>query len=70
MSDRTSESTLPRKQSTPLMYFLGFIFLVFIGILIFTYTVTKRTNPIYVDEHGKPINADSTQHDSGGGHTQ
>ncbi len=28
----------------------------FIGILVFAYVVTKRTNPIYVDEHGRPLN--------------
>ena len=28
----------------------------FIGILIFAYVVTKRTNPIFLDEHGRPLN--------------
>jgi len=30
---------------------------IFIGILIFVYIVTKRTHPIFLDEHGKPTNA-------------
>jgi len=32
---------------------------IFIGILIFVYIVTKRTHPIFLDEHGKPTNAAS-----------
>jgi hypothetical protein len=42
------------KQGTPLSYFLCFISAVFIGILIFAYIVTKKTNPVFLDEHGKP----------------
>ncbi len=36
-------------------YLLGFIFVLFIGILVFVYIVTKKSNPILLDEHGKPI---------------
>ena len=43
-----------QKQSSPLMYFLGFVFVLFIGILIFCYVVTKRTNPVFLDQHGQP----------------
>jgi hypothetical protein len=32
----------------------------FIGILIFTYVVTKRANPIFLDEHGRPVNQQSS----------
>ncbi len=46
-----------RKQGSPLAYFLMFISCLFIGILIFAYMVTKRTHPIYVDEQGRPVNA-------------
>jgi len=70
MSETTSQQTFPRKQSSPLMYFLVFMSLIFIGILVFAYTVTKRTHPVYLDEHGKPVNAESAHHDSGGGHSQ
>jgi hypothetical protein len=45
------------KQSSPLLYFLAAIMLIFIGILIFVYAVTKRTHPIYLDEHGRGVNA-------------
>ena len=46
-----------RKQGSPLLYFLAMVMAVFIGILIFVYIVTKRTHPIFLDEHGKPTNA-------------
>jgi len=48
-----------RSHRPALVYFLAFVFLLFIGILIFCYVVTKRTNPIYLDEHGKPVAVDS-----------
>lgn len=50
-----------RKQGSPLAYFLGFIFVLFIGILIFCYVVTKRASPVFVDVHGKPV-AESSEH--------
>lgn len=48
------------KQGSPLLYFLGFVFVLFIGILIFCYFVTKRANPVLLDGHGKPV-AESSQ---------
>lgn len=50
-----------RKQASPLLYFLSFIFVLFIGILIFCYVVTKRTNPVFIDANGKPV-ASSARH--------
>jgi len=50
-----SETPVSRKQGTPLLYFLIFVFVLFIGILIFCYTVTKRANPVQVDLNGKPV---------------
>jgi len=47
------------KKPAPLAYFLGFVFVLFIGILVFCYAVTKRANPVYLDEHGKPAAASS-----------
>jgi len=49
----------PRKKPAPLVYFLGVVFVLFIGILVFCYMVTKRTNPVFLDEHGKPAGAAS-----------
>ena len=49
------------KKPAPLTYFLGFVFVLFIGILIFCYVITKRTNPVFLDQHGKPV-AEGSQH--------
>ncbi|HKH97982.1 MAG TPA: hypothetical protein VJ999_02650 [Candidatus Sulfotelmatobacter sp.] len=49
------------KKPAPLTYFLGFVFVLFIGILIFCYAITKRTNPVFLDQHGKPV-AESAEH--------
>lgn len=54
----------PRKPRAPLVYFLAFIFVLFIGILIFCYVVTKRTNPVFLDSHGKP----AVEHSDGSHH--
>ena len=53
-----------KKKQAFLTYFLGFVFVLFIGILIFTYVVTKRTNPVMLDQNGKPV-ASSPAHDNG-----
>jgi hypothetical protein len=34
---------------------LSLIFVLFVSILIFVYVVTKRTNPVILDQHGKPV---------------
>ena len=46
-----------RRKPAPLAYFLGVVFVLFIGILVFCYVVTRRTNPVFLDEHGKPVSA-------------
>ena len=52
----SAEKTLrARKKTPPLLYFLSFIFVLFIGILVFCYAVTKRTNPVFLDANGKPV---------------
>ena len=33
----------------------GLISVLFIGILIFTYVVTRRANPVMLDERGRPL---------------
>jgi cytoskeletal protein RodZ len=54
----------PRKWQSPLAYLLIFVSLVFIGILIFCYVVTKRANPVFLDAHGKPVaeNSENSKH--------
>lgn len=67
MSGKSGDMTTERKQGSPLLYFLGFVFCLFIGILIFAYMVTKKTHPVYTDEHGNPTNAEtSDQHAKAG----
>jgi len=53
-----------RKQGSPLLYLLGFVFVLFIGILIFCYLVTKRANPVMLDAQGHPVtqSAESSHH--------
>lgn len=60
MSESETANELQRRQGSPLLYVLGVVFCLFIGILVFTYVVTKRTHPVYVDERGNPVNADSS----------
>jgi len=55
MSTIAMTSNTPTKKPAPLAFLLAFIFALFIGILVFCYVVTKRANPIFTDEHGKPI---------------
>ena len=53
---------LARKQGTILTLLLSFIFLLFIGILVTTYIVSKRANPILLDETGRPIPSQAGGH--------
>lgn len=52
-------SNQPRRKPAPLAYFLGVVFVLFICILVFCYAVTRRTNPVFLDQHGKPVTAGS-----------
>ncbi|MGB9234850.1 MAG: hypothetical protein WCC04_10585 [Terriglobales bacterium] len=66
MSAIAMASNLPvKKKPAFLTYFLGFVFVLFIGILIFTYVVTKRTNPVMLDQYGKPVSAQPAQNHAG-----
>ena len=49
---------LSRKQGTILKFALSLIFLLFIGILVAVYFISKKANPILLDEKGKPINVE------------
>jgi len=57
MNSKTIPSSQASRKPAPLAYFLGFIFTLFIAILIFCYVVTKRTPLIYLNENGKPVSA-------------
>ena len=53
---------LSEKQGTILKVFLSFIFVLFIGILVVVYFISRQANPIILDETGKPINVESSHH--------
>ena len=62
MSTLSVTSDTPRKKAVPLTYFLSATFVLFIGILIFCYAVTKRANPVFLDEHGKVVTSSDSNH--------
>lgn len=62
MSALAITTDTPPKNTAPLTYFLGVIFVLFIGILIFCYVVTKQANPIFLDEHGKVVTSSDHNH--------
>jgi hypothetical protein len=62
MSTLAITNDSPQKKAAPLTYFLGVIFVMFIGILIFCYVVTKRANPVFLDEHGKVATSSDHNH--------
>lgn len=47
---------LAHHQGTILKLLLSLIVVIFIGILFTAYLVARRANPIFLDEHGKPVN--------------
>jgi len=57
MSAITISPNRASRKPASFVYFLWAVFCLFIGILICTYVITKRTHPIFLDEHGQPVNA-------------
>jgi len=53
-----------RKQAF-LTYFLGFVVVFFISFLICVYVITKRTNPVMLDQNGKPVASSPAQDHAG-----
>lgn len=46
----------PKRRRPPAVAIvLSLASVLFIGILVFAYVVTKRTNPIFLDQNGKPV---------------
>lgn len=35
-------------------YFLSLVFMLFIGIMVFTWHASKQANPVMLDESGRP----------------
>lgn len=48
-----------KHQGRILQIMLGAIMVLFIGILIATYIVSKRANPVFLDEKGRPVETQS-----------
>jgi hypothetical protein len=65
MSTLAIANAAPRKKPAPVAYFLGFVFMLFIGILIFVYVTTKKVNPVMLDEHGNPKTSSSDNSHAG-----
>ena len=65
MSTLAITTSSARKKSAPLVYLLGVVMALFIGILIFVYVTAKRTNPVFLDEHGKPATSSSGPNHAG-----
>jgi hypothetical protein len=38
-----------------LLYFLALIFVLFVGILIFCFIISKRASPVFLDSQGHPV---------------
>lgn len=55
MTSFTTPTVSSPKKTTPLLYVLVFACVLFIGILVAVYFITRRSNPIMLDEHGKPV---------------
>jgi len=47
---------LSRYQGKILVFVLSLVFVIFVGILVTAYIISKRANPIMLDETGKPVN--------------
>lgn len=45
----------PKRRPPALAIVLSLASALFIAILVFAYVVTKRANPIFLDEHGRPM---------------
>lgn len=54
-----SSNSRAKKQGSPLLYLLGFIFVLFSGILITCYVIAKRANPVLLDVNGHPVTQSS-----------
>lgn len=50
-------TTAGSRRISPLGAMLIFVMALFIGILIWVYFVSKRAHPVFLDEHGRPVNA-------------
>lgn len=50
-----------RHQGSLLKFVLSLIIVLFIAIIFTVYFVARRANPIFLDEHGQPVNAQTVE---------
>ncbi len=48
---------LAQRQGTILKWLLSLIIVLFIGILFTAYLLARHANPVFLDEQGRPVNA-------------
>ena len=60
-ASRRQPNSRARRQSSVLLIALALVAALFIGILVMVYVVSKRANPVLLDEIGKPVNAESAR---------
>lgn len=60
----TIESIHPvaKKRPPVLLYVLPLVMVLFLGILVLVYFISKKANPIILDEKGKPVQAETSPH--------
>lgn len=54
-------SFFSRTQGIIVRCLLAFVVVLFISILVAAYLVAREANPVLLDEHGKPINAEASR---------
>lgn len=50
---------LAESQGTIVQCLLAFIVVLFLGILVGAYVIARRANPVFLDEQGHPVNAET-----------
>ena len=55
MTKGEKQGNAKRKTGSALLYVLIFTFVLFIGILVVVYVITRQSKPVMLDEHGKPV---------------
>jgi flagellar biogenesis protein FliO len=60
MTRRTAQF-LAQRQGSILKFLLSLIVVLFICIIFTVYLVARHANPIFLDEHGKPVNAQTAE---------
>lgn len=57
----------PARRKPVLLIVLWVVFVAFCGVLVFVWVVTKRVNPVMLDQQGHPIGQSQPQSQPSGG---